>query len=343
MSVKQISNDDLKNIGVIGLDDAPGLSKADMQAKFEETSRSVIIPRLNETIADHNKLAEEVESLTLNSGNVSLEQVEYWNSKLDATPESYRRLTKFCVVGGSVGWFKVGSVNFAEPLERYSAQIVVQSVHTNSEKGKMGCVSAEICVNADHTGLDSTSHITWSEASEFDGENIMVTFEADTLTAAVYIRTEAVTERIAIAVLLENNPTNAEHLLITSSNDVAELTEPVGMRSKKKNSMVLLWENASPNSSFPAQTVAVQGEKISDFKFILITTIKGGLAIAPSSYADPVFLLDTTGAISGAISVRNFTLNTEKNTVTFTGGVHPGVEQKDTFAIPFQVLGVGKY
>ena len=57
MGFTKIENADLTNIGVIGLPDIPGLSTAAMQAKLEETSRSVVIPK-------HNGLIDELEDVT---------------------------------------------------------------------------------------------------------------------------------------------------------------------------------------------------------------------------------------------------------------------------------------
>ena len=54
MSFTKIQDADLTGIGVIGLPDTPGLSTAAMQNKFEETARSVIIPK-------HNDLIDELE------------------------------------------------------------------------------------------------------------------------------------------------------------------------------------------------------------------------------------------------------------------------------------------
>lgn len=48
----KITEADLKDKGVIGLPDTPGLSTADMQKKFEETARDVIIPAFNKLIED---------------------------------------------------------------------------------------------------------------------------------------------------------------------------------------------------------------------------------------------------------------------------------------------------
>ena len=48
----KISEADLKDKGVIGLPDTPGLSTSDMQKKFEETAREVIIPAFNKLIED---------------------------------------------------------------------------------------------------------------------------------------------------------------------------------------------------------------------------------------------------------------------------------------------------
>lgn len=57
MGFTKIENSDLNDIGVIGLPDRPGLSTAAMQAKLEETSRSVVIPK-------HNELIDELEDST---------------------------------------------------------------------------------------------------------------------------------------------------------------------------------------------------------------------------------------------------------------------------------------
>ena len=62
MAYKKITEQDLKNIGVIGLPDTPGLSTRDMQAKFEETARSVIIPRHNRLVDSLTELGRPVES-----------------------------------------------------------------------------------------------------------------------------------------------------------------------------------------------------------------------------------------------------------------------------------------
>ena len=62
MAFTKIESTDLNGVGVIGLPDQPGLSAAAMQAKFEETARSVIIPK-------HNGLIDELEDTTA-AGNI---------------------------------------------------------------------------------------------------------------------------------------------------------------------------------------------------------------------------------------------------------------------------------
>lgn len=52
MSFTKITDEDLKNKGVIGLPDTPGLSTSEMQAKFEQTAREVIVPKLNQLVDD---------------------------------------------------------------------------------------------------------------------------------------------------------------------------------------------------------------------------------------------------------------------------------------------------
>jgi hypothetical protein len=48
----KITDEDLQNKGVIGLPDTPGLSTSEMQAKFEQTAREVIVPKLNQLVDD---------------------------------------------------------------------------------------------------------------------------------------------------------------------------------------------------------------------------------------------------------------------------------------------------
>ena len=57
MGFTKIDNTDLNGVGVIGLPDVPALSTTRMQEKFEETARSVIIPK-------HNALIDELEAST---------------------------------------------------------------------------------------------------------------------------------------------------------------------------------------------------------------------------------------------------------------------------------------
>ena len=50
MAFNKITDADLVGKGVIGLPDTPNLSTTEMQNKFEETSRDVVIPKINEVI-----------------------------------------------------------------------------------------------------------------------------------------------------------------------------------------------------------------------------------------------------------------------------------------------------
>lgn len=50
MAFTKITDEDLLNKGVIGLPDTPGLSTSEMQAKFEQTAREVIIPMFNQLV-----------------------------------------------------------------------------------------------------------------------------------------------------------------------------------------------------------------------------------------------------------------------------------------------------
>lgn len=50
MAFTKITDEDLQNKGVIGLPDTPGLSTSEMQAKFEQTAREVIVPMFNQLV-----------------------------------------------------------------------------------------------------------------------------------------------------------------------------------------------------------------------------------------------------------------------------------------------------
>ena len=52
MAFEKITGEDLLNKGVIGLPDTPGLSTSEMQAKFEQTAREVIVPKFNQLVDD---------------------------------------------------------------------------------------------------------------------------------------------------------------------------------------------------------------------------------------------------------------------------------------------------
>ena len=52
MAYKKITEADLLGIGLIGIPDTPGLSTEEMQEKFEETAREVIIPAFNRFVDD---------------------------------------------------------------------------------------------------------------------------------------------------------------------------------------------------------------------------------------------------------------------------------------------------
>ena len=55
MAFTKITDGDLKDKGVIGLPDTPGLSTSEMQAKFEQTAREVIVPKFNQLVDDLSK------------------------------------------------------------------------------------------------------------------------------------------------------------------------------------------------------------------------------------------------------------------------------------------------
>lgn len=50
MAFTKITDEDLQNKGVMGLPDTPGLSTSEMQAKFEQIAREVIVPKFNQLV-----------------------------------------------------------------------------------------------------------------------------------------------------------------------------------------------------------------------------------------------------------------------------------------------------
>lgn len=66
MAFEKITDTSLANKGVTGLPDVPGLTTAEMQAKFDELSRDVIIPKLNEIVdglnGDEVGLSSQIEN-----------------------------------------------------------------------------------------------------------------------------------------------------------------------------------------------------------------------------------------------------------------------------------------
>ena len=73
--VNKITEADLINKGVVGLPDVPGLTTIEMQNKFEEISRDVIIPRFNELIDNTVSASDEFSKLnTYNVGDYCIYQ-----------------------------------------------------------------------------------------------------------------------------------------------------------------------------------------------------------------------------------------------------------------------------
>lgn len=50
MAFTKITGEDLQNKGVMGLPDTPGLSTSEMQAKFEQIAREVLVPKFNQLV-----------------------------------------------------------------------------------------------------------------------------------------------------------------------------------------------------------------------------------------------------------------------------------------------------
>ncbi len=71
---RKITEKDLEGKGVIGLPDVPGFSAEEMQRKFEEIPREVIIAKFNELIdwlLEYGATKEELQNIVVNAGAVT--------------------------------------------------------------------------------------------------------------------------------------------------------------------------------------------------------------------------------------------------------------------------------
>ena len=188
----------------------------------------LIIPRLNSLIAEFNSLLTDVEALALGSGQVTQSQIESWNRKADISPESYRALTKTCIVGGSAGWFKAGEVELAAD-ESYCALLAVQSGYTNAVPSRCSVLSVNLRVNAAGDELEQgSSELLWLTPTEYATDSAIALYDAVQGAAQILIKTSDATERVRISVIGESNAGEYTHLLSLSDNSSAELYEPVG-------------------------------------------------------------------------------------------------------------------
>lgn len=90
--LNKITPEELAGVGVIGLADAPRLGTEEMQRKFEETAREVIVPKFNELVealAGENGATEIGAQDPATGENVSVQRaldalLEYVNQKIIA-------------------------------------------------------------------------------------------------------------------------------------------------------------------------------------------------------------------------------------------------------------------
>ena len=106
---QKIKAEDLSGKGVIGLSDTPELSTAEMQEKFEETSRSVVIPALNALI-DALAAADAAEQIGADQADLSGKTVQAQIGELLA-------LIKERVKSGNIKAIRVNSDNQLEVSE----------------------------------------------------------------------------------------------------------------------------------------------------------------------------------------------------------------------------------
>ena len=94
--VNKITEADLINKGVVGLPDVPGLTTIEMQNKFEEISRDVIIPRFNELIDNTVSASDEFSKLnTYNVGDYCIYQSVLYKCTTEITTAGEWDATKW--------------------------------------------------------------------------------------------------------------------------------------------------------------------------------------------------------------------------------------------------------
>ena len=103
---QKIKAEDLSGKGVIGLSDTPELSTAEMQEKFEETSRSVVIPALNALI-DALAAADA-------AGQIGADQADLSGKTVQAQIGELLALIKERVKSGDIKAIRVNSDNQLE-------------------------------------------------------------------------------------------------------------------------------------------------------------------------------------------------------------------------------------
>ena len=143
MALKKIEQSDLANKGVIGLPDTPALSTSDMQKKFEETARDVVIPHFN-------KLVDTLESPT-GASNIGV-----------PTPQGYEANPNVQAVLDAIA--KTSNENKAD-RHSHSNKSVLDTITDLIKKGYDRLVTLfEGIKNVSNTVTNSTEEIPTSKA-----------------------------------------------------------------------------------------------------------------------------------------------------------------------------------
>lgn len=143
MALKKIEQSDLVNKGVIGLPDTPALSTSDMQKKFEETARDVVIPHFN-------KLVDTLESPT-GASNIGV-----------STPQGYEANPNVQAVLDAIA--KTSNENKAD-RHSHSNKSVLDTITDLIKKGYDRLVTLfEGIKNVSNTVTNSTEEIPTSKA-----------------------------------------------------------------------------------------------------------------------------------------------------------------------------------
>ena len=156
--MEKIQQADLVGVGVIGLPDIPGLPAEEMQEKFEETAREVIIPKFNALVDELSApdAAGKVSAVSINAQELTEAQKATARKNIDALTwhedvldEEQKRQARANI--GAIGAAEIGEMSGSVS---YAAQQDLTEEQQETARDNIGAAS-EKTVNAAQTAADA--------------------------------------------------------------------------------------------------------------------------------------------------------------------------------------------